>query len=157
MDDLTTALAVAFREAEEGSRAGHGGPFGAAILRDGVIIGRGHNTVLRDNDPTCHAEVSAIRAACAALGTPHLDGCVLVATSEPCPMCLTTSYWARVGRIVYAIPASIAAEAGFADVAIYEDLAKPLEQRTLRLESLGLGETGRRMFAEWRKRGGKLY
>jgi guanine deaminase len=157
MDDLTTALGAAFREAEDGSRAGHGGPFGAVILKDGAIIGRGHNTVLRDNDPTCHAEVNAIRAACAALGSPHLDGTVLVATSEPCPMCLTTSYWARVGRIVHAIPASVAAEAGFADVAIYEDLARPPEQRTLRVESLGLEETGRKLFAEWRKRSGKLY
>lgn len=157
MDDLTTALALAFREAEEGSRAGHGGPFGAAVLKDGAIIGHGHNTVLRDNDPTCHAEVQAIRMACAKLGAPHLDGCVLIATSEPCPMCLTTSYWARVDRIVYAIPASVAAEAGFADVAIYEDLARPPAERKLRLQSLGLEETGRKLFAEWKQRNGKLY
>jgi tRNA(Arg) A34 adenosine deaminase TadA len=157
MDDLTTALGAAFREADEGVRLGHGGPFGAAVLKGGVIIGRGHNPVLRDNDPTCHAEVQAIRAACARLGAPHLDGCVLVATSEPCPMCLTTSYWARVDRIVYATSAKVAAEAGFADVAIYEDLALPPDKRRLRVESLGLDATGRKMFAQWKKKGGKLY
>ena len=91
----------AIKEAYSGIRAHHGGPFGAVIVKDGKIVGRGHNRVLHDNDPTCHGEVSAIRNACKDLNTYDLAGCDIYTTGEPCPMCLYACMWANIKKIYY--------------------------------------------------------
>jgi guanine deaminase len=98
-DDQFLARAIAL--AQQGSENGEGGPFGAVIVHDGKIIAEGWNRVVASGDPTAHAEISAIRSACAALGNFHLTGCTLYASSEPCPMCLSAAYWARIERIVF--------------------------------------------------------
>lgn len=108
---------------------GDGGPFGAVITRNGEIIAEGWNRVVADKDPTAHAEVLAIRAACQKLQHFHLEGCTLYASSEPCPMCLAAAYWARVDRIVYANDRRAAAAIGFCDEALYTELQCPPEER----------------------------
>ncbi len=112
----------AVSEAAVGVAAGHGGPFGAVVVKDGAIVGRGHNEVLHRNDPTAHAEVQAIREACAFLGSPDLAGCTLYATCEPCPMCLAAIHWARLDRLVYAATKDDAAAAGFDDAKFHAAL-----------------------------------
>ena len=102
--------------AKSGMLAGHGGPFGAVIVRDGEIIGEGWNQVLRNNDPTAHGEVTAIRDACNKLGDFKLTGCEIHTTGEPCPMCLGAIHWARIDRIYYGFSIKDAATAGFDDV-----------------------------------------
>ncbi len=94
-------MRVAIREAREGITRGDGGPFGTAIVRDGVLIASGHNHVLAYNDPTCHGEVDAIRKACKRLGTYDLSGCELYTTGEPCHMCLCACMWANISKIYY--------------------------------------------------------
>ena len=89
----------AVKEAEAGVRAGEGGPFGAVVVRDGRVIARGHNQVVARADPTAHAEIQAIRAACRALGTFDLAGCVIYATCEPCPMCFAAIHWSRLDAV----------------------------------------------------------
>lgn len=102
-----------------------GGPFGALIVRDGEIIATGANNVTGDLDPTAHAEVVAIRNACRELGTFKLDGCVLVTSCEPCPMCLSAALWARVDQVLFAADRDDAADAGFDDRAFYDALREP--------------------------------
>ena len=94
-------MQAAIEEAYDGISQGHGGPFGAVIVKDGAIVGSGHNRVLLDNDPTCHGEISAIRDACAKLNTIDLTGCVMYTTGEPCPMCLFACLWANLDRVYY--------------------------------------------------------
>jgi len=115
----------------ENVRSGGGGPFAALVVKDGRILGEGTNRVVASNDPTAHAEVIAIRAACAALGAFKLDGCDLYTTCEPCPMCLGAIYWARPARVYFASTAADAAAAGFDDAFIYEQLAAPLAERKI--------------------------
>ena len=110
-----------------------GGPFGAVVVHEGKIVGRGQNRVTSTNDPTAHAEVMAIRDACRALQTFRLDGCQLYASSEPCPLCLAAAYWARVGEIYYANTVAEAAAVGFDDAFIYEELAKAQPDRAMTL------------------------
>ena len=110
-------MQVAIDEAMEGITLHHGGPFGAVVVRDGEIVGQGHNRVLLDNDPTCHGEVAAIRDACAALGTYDLSGCELYTTGEPCPMCLFACLWANIGRVYYGCTLEDNALIGFRDEA----------------------------------------
>lgn len=102
-----------------------GGPFGAVIVRDGEIIATGVNRVTVDLDPTAHAEVTAIRNACQVLGTFRLDGCVLVTSCEPCPMCLASALWARVDRVLFAADRDDAAAAGFDDRAFHDAFQDP--------------------------------
>ena len=94
-------MQIAIDEAREGIRNGHGGPFGTAIVKDGVLISSGHNRVLTNNDPTCHGEVDAIRKACQKLGTHDLSGCELYTTGEPCHMCLCACMWANISKVYY--------------------------------------------------------
>lgn len=121
----------AARLALENVRTGTGGPFGAIIVRDGLIVARGVNTVTRDLDPTAHAEVNAIRAAGKALGTFDLTGCELYTSCEPCPMCLSAIYWSRIEKIYYGCTADDAATFGFADAFIYQELARPPAERRI--------------------------
>jgi guanine deaminase len=121
----------AIRLSLEKMQAGHGGPFGAVVVKDGQIIARGFNQVTTTHDPTCHAEVDAIRKACAALGTFQLDDCDLYTSCEPCPMCLGAIYWARPRRVFYGSTKQDAAAIGFDDQFIYEELDRPMAERKL--------------------------
>jgi len=115
----------------ENVRSGRGGPFGAIVVRGGEVIGRGANSVTALNDPTAHAEVLAIRAACQALGAFELPDCEIYSSCEPCPMCLGAIYWARMRRYYYANTRADAARAGFDDSRIYDEFAKSPELRTV--------------------------
>jgi guanine deaminase len=126
-DLLRRAIALA----TENVLTARGGPFGAVIVRDGKIVSEGANSVTATNDATAHAEVVAIRAACTALGTFTLAGCELYTSCEPCPMCLSASYWARLDRIYYACSAEDAAKAGFDDAFLYAEFGKPQAERML--------------------------
>ena len=117
--------------AMENIRTGRGGPFAALVVKDGAVLASGTNQVTSLNDPTAHAEMVAIRAACAALGAFQLDGCDLYTTSEPCPMCVGAIYWARPRRVFFGALASDAAAAGFDDAFIYQQLAVPHAQRKI--------------------------
>jgi tRNA(Arg) A34 adenosine deaminase TadA len=128
--------------------AGTGGPFAAVIVRDGQVVGEGANSVTTANDPTAHGEVNAIRAACQALGTFTLAGCQLYTSCEPCPMCLSAAYWARVDAVYYGCSAADAARAGFDDAFLYEELRKEQAARTLPATQL-LGEEAWASFAAW--------
>ncbi len=110
-----------------------GGPFGAVVVRSGTIVGQGANRVVRSSDPTAHAEIVAIREACANLATHDLGGCDLFASCEPCPMCLGAVYWARLARVFYAGTRRDAADAGFDDERIHAELALPPEERRIPL------------------------
>ena len=120
----------AIRLANESVMRG-GGPFGAVIVKDGKLVAKGSNCVTLHNDPTAHAEVSAIRAACRQLGTFDLSGCVIYTSCEPCPMCLGAIYWAHIDRIYYGNTREDAEFIDFSDNFIYEELGKPLNERTV--------------------------
>ena len=141
-------LRGAIQLARDGMTTGQGGPFGAVIVKDGQIVGRGCNQVTSTNDPTAHAEVVAIRDACRNLGTFQLSGCTLYASCEPCPMCLGAIYWARPARIIYGAFHSDAAGAGFDDQFIYDQLAKPRDQRHIPMQQL-LRDEADAVFREW--------
>lgn len=115
-------LGLAIAEAIRGAQAGRGGPFGAVIVKDGAVIAQASNAVVATNDPTAHAEVQAIRAACAALGSFQLDGCDVYASCEPCPMCLGAILWARPRAVYFAATRQEAAAAGFDDAVFYQAL-----------------------------------
>src|ERR1700744_5882962 len=110
----------AIRLSQEGVRAGRGGPFGCVVVQRGKIVGRGNNQVTSTNDPTAHAEVTAIRAACRQLGTFQLTDCELYTSCEPCPMCLSAIYWARIPEVYYGNTRGDAAAIGFDDAFIYD-------------------------------------
>jgi len=126
----------AIRLSLEHMEAGDGGPFGCVVVKDGRVVGEGWNRVTSTNDPTAHAEVTAIRAACQTLQTFSLAGCELYSSCEPCPMCLGAIYWSRVDRVYYGNTKADAAAVGFDDVFIYGELEKALSARTLPFHSL---------------------
>ena len=138
----------AIRLAKEGMRNREGGPFGAIVVKDGEIIGRGNNKVAALNDPTAHAEVMAIREACRHLGHFQLEGCTLYTSCEPCPMCLGAIYWARPERVYYACTKEDAAAIGFDDEFIYRELDLPTEDRNIPASRL-MREEGLDAFREW--------
>lgn len=121
----------AIRLAKENVEKGHGGPFGAVIVKEGKILAACGNTVTPDHDPTAHAEVNAIRMACKELDSYQLTDCEIYCSCEPCPMCLGAIYWARPARVYYASTKEDAAQAGFDDSFIYEEIALPQAERTL--------------------------
>lgn len=129
-----TFLHEAIRLSEEKMKAGEGGPFGAVIVKDGEIIGHGWNRVTSANDPTAHAEIMAIRDACATLGTFSLEGCEIYASCEPCPMCLSAIYWARLDALYFAAGRDDAADAGFDDALLYKEMPLDWNDRTLKAE-----------------------
>jgi tRNA(Arg) A34 adenosine deaminase TadA len=132
-----------------------GGPFGAVVTRDGEIIAEGWNAVTTTNDPTAHAEVMAIRRACEALGTFDLSGCAIFASSEPCPMCLSAIYWARLDHVYFGNDRSDAAAIGFDDDFLYHELPKPIEARKIPTERL-LPEEARVGFQAWQDKQDKV-
>ncbi len=135
--------------ADEGVRAGRGGPFGAVVARAGAIVAEGANEVTSTNDPTAHAEVVAIRNACRTLGTFRLAGCEIYASCEPCPMCLGAIYWARLDRLYFAAGREDAEQAGFDDGHIYRELGTAAAERTLPTSRL-LVEPARGVLERWR-------
>lgn len=138
----------AIRISRQMMRRNHGGPFGAVIVRGGRIIARGWNQVTSVNDPTAHAEIVAIRRACARLRRFHLDGCEIYTSCEPCPMCLAAIYWARLAKVYFANTRRDAARIGFDDEFLYRELARPLRRRQLPMEQL-LRDEAAQVFAEW--------
>jgi len=126
--------------AKQNVQTGGGGPFAAIICQNQQIISAGSNSVTVNNDPTAHAEIMAIRAACTKLDTFQLTGCILYSNCEPCPMCLGAIYWARINQVYFACNRDDAAQAGFDDRFIYEQIAKAPEQRKIAMQQLSLKE-----------------
>ena len=145
----------AIRLSLESMRAGQGGPFGAVVVRNNEIIGRGWNQVTSANDPTAHAEIVALRAAGRRLGAFRLDECELYSSCEPCPMCLAAAYWAHLKKIYYANTRADAAAIGFDDALIYEEIGRPLEQRSLTLTPC-LRDEAMPAFREWQGKTDKV-
>ena len=125
-----------------------GGPFGAVIARGGEIIATGVNRVVPNHDPTAHAEVSAIRAACGRLGTFDLSDCAIYTSCEPCPMCLGAIYWARLRKVYYGNNRDDAERIGFGDAFIYRELACPIEAREKKIKQL-LPDEAAQAFDDW--------
>lgn len=141
---MLRAIALAERNASSVT----GGPFGAVVVKDGKVIAEASNTVTVDNDPTAHAEVNAIRKACAALGTFDLSGCELYTSCEPCPMCLAACYWAHIDKVYYAADREDAAAAGFDDSDIYREVALPVDRRRIPFVHI-MEKEGLRPFMLW--------
>lgn len=148
MNDRTKHMKRAIELSRHNMNAGHGGPFGAVIVRDGKIIGEGWNKVTSTNDPTAHAEVEAIRDACKKLGTFELKDCEIYTSCEPCPMCLAAIYWARIGRIYYGNTRDDAAAIQFDDEFLYREIATPMHLRVVPIEPL-LRDEALLVFSEW--------
>ena len=151
VEHMRRAIALSLRAI----RTNRGLPFGAVIVRDGEVIAEAHNTVTSDNDPTAHAEMNAIRAACAKLGTFRLEGCEIYTSGEPCPMCLSAIYWARLDRIYYANRQQDAHRVGFSDETLYREISLPPDQRRIRMSRL-LGDEALVAFREWDERPDKV-
>jgi tRNA(Arg) A34 adenosine deaminase TadA len=147
---MRRAIALAL----ENVRSARGGPFAALVARDGKVIAEGANSVAATNDPTAHAEIVAIRAACKALGNFQLAGCDLYTTCEPCPMCLGAIYWARPARVFFAGVAADAADAGFDDAFIYEELQQAPESRRIPMIPL-MREESLAIFSAWKRQPNK--
>lgn len=155
-DKDRTLLLRAVELSHEHMHAGRGGPFGAVVAKpDGTIVAEGWNEVLSTNDPTAHAEVVAIRRATSKLGTFDLAGHVMYASCEPCPMCLSAIFWARLDRIVFANTRDDAARIGFDDALIYEEVAKPLDKRLIACEQIDLDEAAA-VFEAWVRKSDKV-
>jgi guanine deaminase len=148
-------MELAIRLATENVLSGAGGPFGAVIVKDGKIVSTGVNTVTAVNDPTAHAEVNAIRQACQALGSFQLPGCVLYTSCEPCPMCLGAIYWVRLDSMFFGNTCHDAAEVGFDDSFIYEELRVPTGQRKLPMVRL-LPDKAIESFRAWQEHQTKI-
>lgn len=151
----TAFMQQAIELAMENVRSGQGGPFGALVVKDGRVIASGANSVTTNNDPTAHAEVIAIREACRVLETFQLEGCEIYTSCEPCPMCLGAIYWARPDRVFYAATADDAADAGFDDSFIYEELKVPHERRKIPFVPF-LHEAGLEPFRAWTKKNDRV-
>jgi len=157
MMDHPDFMKMALEEAFKGMRTGAGGPFGAVIIKDGRVIGRGHNTVLKASDPTAHAEINASRDACRRLNSPHLTGTVIYSNFEPCPMCLSAIYWADIRTLVYAKGRDDAEQMGFMDKHLYDELNLAEDQRELHTTRLSVPEMDD-LIREWTGlEGKKLY
>jgi tRNA(Arg) A34 adenosine deaminase TadA len=155
MDQQEIFMDEAIRLSFETMRNNTGGPFGAVVVKDGKIIARGYNKVISSNDPTAHAEVVAIREACKVLNTFQLDGCEIYTSCEPCPMCMAAIYWARPERVYYANSKIDAAQIGFDDNFIYEELALPYQNRSIPLKRIK-EKDALEAFKEWEKKSDKV-
>lgn len=140
---LQQALNLAIQSAKQ-----QGGPFGAIIVHNGNVIGQGHNQVTETCDPSAHAEIMAIRNACNNINSHQLKDCTIYSSCEPCPMCMSAIYWARIPRLIYAATAQDAASAGFDDQFIYDELAKPYQQRSMSIQHIP-HELANKSFEEW--------
>ncbi|PWU16556.1 MAG: tRNA-specific adenosine deaminase [Verrucomicrobia bacterium] len=147
----TQFMREAIRLSIQMMRRGKGGPFGAVIVKGNRIVGRGCNQVTSSNDPTAHAEIVAIREACKRLKTFQLDGCDLYTSCEPCPMCLSAIYWARIRSVFYGNTRKDAAKIAFDDDFIYREVALPIGRRSLVMKKI-LRKEALRAFREWEKK-----
>lgn len=152
---MTDFMNRAIELSRQGMQAGEGGPFGAVIVKDGEIIAEGNNRVLITNDPTAHAEVTAIRRATEKLGRFDLSDCELYTSCEPCPMCLGAIYWARPKKVYYANTAQDAATIDFDDSFIYDEIALPMKQRTIPFEKI-TSDNALDIFKEWANKQDKV-
>lgn len=125
---------LAIKNALEGVKNSEGAPFGACIVNQDQVIALAHDTVLKENDATCHAEINAIRIASKKLGTYNLEGSTIYCTSEPCPMCLSAIHWAGIKKCYFIASRQCAAEYGFDDKLLYDELIKPMDQRVMSIE-----------------------
>lgn len=141
--------------ATENVTSGRGGPFGSVIVRDGKVVAAGANQVTTNNDPTAHAEIVVIRKACEALGTFSLAGCEIYTSCEPCPMCLAAIYWARMDAIYFGNTAADARWAGFDDEHLYDEVKKPLEERSIPTINL-MRDKAILSFEAWREHAGRI-
>ncbi|MBV9464055.1 MAG: nucleoside deaminase [Verrucomicrobiae bacterium] len=139
----------ALRSARLGMRRGHGGPFGACLVRGRQILAIAHNRVLQKLDATCHAEIQAIREASRKLGTPFLEGAVIYSSTEPCPMCFSAIHWARIGRVVYGTAIRDVARRGFHELSISNRRLRALGRSPVQLNPGFLLEECRELLAEW--------
>jgi guanine deaminase len=153
-DNHKKFMLEAIRLSQEGMQKGAGGPFGCVIVKDGEIVGSGHNRVTSTNDPTAHAEVVAIRDACARLGTFQLNDCIVYTSCEPCPMCLGAIYWARPDKIYFANSRKDAASINFDDDFIYQEIGMPVDERSIPSEQL-MRKEGYEVFKLWADNGDK--
>ncbi|MDB5359190.1 MAG: guanine deaminase [Rhodospirillales bacterium] len=149
---MRRAIALSVEQAQSGA----GGPFGAVIVKDGRIIAEGANRVTASHDPTAHAEIVAIRNACAALHDFSLAGCEIYTSCEPCPMCLAAIYWARLDRIHYGNGRTDAARVGFDDAFLYDEIPLPLDQRSIPIDQL-LHEEAIAAFTTWEETMDKVH
>ncbi len=147
-------MKIALEEAEQGFTSGDGGPFGAVLVKGGEIIAKGHNLVLKANDPTAHAEMIVIRLAAKKIGTWNLSGCELYSSCEPCPMCFGAICWARIKKVYYGCTEKDAAEIGFEDKEIYDAL-KGESQNLVAMESIDRGECIK-LFKDWMQKKDKV-
>ena len=155
---LDEFMRKALEVAREHSFKLEGGPFGAVVVKEGKVISEGWNTVTSDNDPTCHAEVNAIRKACKKLNTYDLSGCEIYSSTEPCPMCLGTVYWAKLSALYFGNARQDAARIGFDDEFIYEELNKNISERKLKTVGGIESEEVNKLFEEWKRLPGvKMY
>lgn len=145
----------AIRLSETGMAINKGGPFGAVIVKDGKIIARGYNCVVSTNDPTAHAEIVAIREACRVLSSFNLQDCDIYSSCEPCPMCLSAIYWARIGKVYYANTREDAAEIGFDDSLIYTEICKSIPERNIVMRQIGRKEAIL-VFRKWQQKADKV-
>lgn len=154
-DQDTKFMKRAVELARSGMDANSGGPFGCVVVKNGEIIGEGNNRVTSINDPTAHAEIVAIRAACGRLGSFQLDGCSIYTSCEPCPMCLGAIYWARPAKVFYACTREDAAAVGFDDDFIYRELGKANDEREMVLINI-LRDEGLALFQNWSEKPDKI-
>lgn len=148
-------IGLAIELAQAGAERNQGGPFGALIVKEDHIIGRGNNKVVSTNDPTAHAEMVAIREACREVNSFQLNGCTIYTSCEPCPMCLGAIYWARPDRIVYACGREDAAAINFDDDFIYKEIVLPINQRKIPTHQCGR-EKGLEVFRFWKNKDDKV-
>ncbi len=155
---MSQYMRLAIQSAREGVLNGEGGPFGACIIdKKGMVLSVTHNTVIANNDPTCHAEMNAIRKASQVLGSHVLTDCTLYTTAEPCPMCLSASYWARIKQIHVGVTRECAASYGFDDAFFYEQVALPENKSELSSQSGMLSEECEKLFGLWKSNQCPLY
>jgi tRNA(Arg) A34 adenosine deaminase TadA len=152
MDDryhfLREAIELAYANVESGGR-----PFGAVVVRDGEVIARGVNEILRTNDPTAHAELMAIRSASQTLGSPRLDGCVVYASGHPCPMCMAAMRLAGIGEVTYAYSNEDGAPYGLSTAALYAELAKPFAEQSMKIRHVPVKvESVPDLYGAWKRR-----
>ncbi|HBN04327.1 MAG TPA: tRNA-specific adenosine deaminase [Bacteroidales bacterium] len=141
-------MQLAIETALDNIKNNNGGPFGAVIVKDGVLIAKSPNTVTSSNDPTAHAEINAIRLACKELKTFDLSGCEIYSSCEPCPMCLSAIYWARISKVYYAADRFDAQKAGFDDSFIYNEISLSEKDRSIYMENI-MHKEGQLPFELW--------
>ena len=152
MEPMKRAIQISMEKME----AGEGGPFGAVIVKDGLILAEGWNQVTSTHDPTAHAEIVAIRRASQKLGHFHLAGCEIYTTCEPCPMCLAAVYWAHIDKIYYANTRSDAADIQFDDQFLYDEMNKEIHQRKIPMQQM-MREEAQLVFKAWQLKADKIH